>query len=282
MGFAPDLRRILKLLPKDRQTLMFSATMPAELNRVASEALSSPKRLELAPPTKPTENVTQAIYPVPRHLKVAMLDHILRGGSTDCTIVFTRTKHGADRLGRQLKALGHDVAVIHGNRSQGQRERALRDFQRGRAEVLVATDIASRGIDVDDVSHVVNFDVPHTPEDYVHRVGRTGRMHATGDAFTLMSPEERKDVAAIERFIGKTLTQVKVPGFDYQRRAEPKAKSHGEHDRGRRGSHRSQSHGSGNTASDRTTPSHPQRPAGPTHGRKPRPGSSDRRSRRRM
>jgi ATP-dependent RNA helicase RhlE len=221
MGFAPDLLRILRLLPRGRQTLMFSATMPPELNKVAKEALHNPQRVDLAPPSRPAAGITQAIYPVPRHLKTDLLDELLQRGDVSSVIVFTRTKHGADRLARQLARRGHSVAALHGNRTQGQRERALSDLRRGRVQVLVATDIASRGIDVDDISHVVNFDVPHTPEDYVHRIGRTGRVDATGDAFTLMSPEEQKDTLAIERFLGRTIPRVQLSDFDYHKRATP-------------------------------------------------------------
>jgi ATP-dependent RNA helicase RhlE len=231
MGFAPDLRRILKLLPRRRQTLMFSATMPPELNRVASEALNHPQRVDLAPPSRPAAGITQAIYPVPRHLKTDLLDQVLLSADVGSAIVFTRTKHGADRLSRQLKNKGHTVAALHGDRSQGQRERALEDLKRGRVQILVATDIASRGIDVDDISHVVNYDVPHTPEDYVHRIGRTGRVDAVGDAFTLMSPEESRDVEAIERFLGRSIPRVTVPDFDYKRRDGP-GKAGASRDRG--------------------------------------------------
>ena len=219
MGFAPDLGRILDLLPRQRQTLMFSATMPPALNRVASEALTHPQRVDLAPPSRPAAGITQAVYPVPRHLKADLLDQVLLGPEVGSVIVFTRTKHGADRLTHQLQRRGHSVAAIHGDRTQGQRERALADLKRGRVQVLVATDIASRGIDVDDISHIINFDVPRAPEDYVHRIGRTGRMDATGDAFTLMSPEERADVTAIERFLGHAIPRVVMPDFDYRRAA---------------------------------------------------------------
>jgi ATP-dependent RNA helicase RhlE len=234
MGFAPDLRRILRLLPKRRQTLMFSATMPPELNKVASEALIRPERVDLAPPSRPASGITQAVYPVPRHLKTDLLDRVLLRSEVGSAIVFTRTKHGADRLTRQLKARGHAVAAIHGDRSQSQRERALEDLKRGRVQVLVATDIASRGIDVEDISHVINYDVPHTPEDYVHRIGRTGRVEAVGDAFTLMSPEEKKDVLAIERFLGRSIPRVTIPDFDYHRAhdttkfAAPRGRENGE------------------------------------------------------
>ena len=288
MGFAPDLRRILKLLPTDRQTLMFSATMPPELNKVASEALNHPKRVDLAPPSRPASGIAQSVYPVPRHLKVALLDHLLEHSPDRTALVFTRTKHGADKLARQLKARGHDVGVLHGDRSQGQRERALRDFKRGRVELLVATDIASRGIDVDDITHVVNFDVPMTPEDYVHRIGRTGRMNATGDALTLMSPEERSDFNAIERFMGVTVRHVVMPDFDYKRAAEPKTaseRSHGPEPRGRGGRRgvgerprgATERTGSGPTVTFQTPAN-----GAATHGRKPKSGATDRRSRRRM
>jgi len=218
MGFAPDLRRILKLLPTERQTLMFSATMPPDLNKVAKEALRDPVRIDLAPPSRPAAGITQAIYPVPRNLKTELLDEILSRTEVRSVIVFTRTKHGADRLARQLARRNFTVAPLHGNRSQSQRERALSDLKRGRIQILVATDIASRGIDVEGITHVVNYDVPHTPEDYVHRIGRTGRVDAVGDAFTLMSPDEQKDVTAIERFLGRTVPRVHLPDFDYKMR----------------------------------------------------------------
>ena len=241
MGFAPDLRRILKLLPTERQTLLFSATMPPDLNKVAKEALRDPVRIDLAPPSRPAAGITQAIYPVPRNLKTELLDEILSRTEVRSVIVFTRTKHGADRLARQLARRNFTVAPLHGNRSQSQRERALNDLKRGRIQILVATDIASRGIDVEGITHVVNYDVPHTPEDYVHRIGRTGRVDAVGDAFTLMSPEEQKDVTAIERFLGRTVPRVLLPDFDYKMRPREIADSvraqrgrGGRHD-GRRG-----------------------------------------------
>ena len=268
MGFAPDLNRILRLLPRNRQTLLFSATMPPELNKVAKDAMHNPQRVDLAPPSRPAAGITQAIYPVPRALKTELLDVLLGRGDVSSVIVFTRTKHGAERLARQLARRGHSVAALHGNRTQGQRERALSDLRRGRVQVLVATDIASRGIDVDDISHVVNYDVPHTPEDYVHRIGRTGRVDATGDAFTLMSPEEQKGVAAIERFLGRTIPRVLIPDFNYHQRAAPEPRESRE-SRSRR--------------DDRPAPPpRPAAPAGPQHGRRPRSiGASDRRSRRR-
>jgi ATP-dependent RNA helicase RhlE len=237
MGFAPDLRRILKLLPAERQTLLFSATMPPDLNKVAKDALRDPVRIDLAPPSRPAAGITQAIYPVPRNLKTDLLDELLSRTEVRSMIVFTRTKHGADRLARQLQRRNFTVAPIHGNRSQSQRERALADLKRGRVQILVATDIASRGIDVEGISHVVNYDVPHTPEDYVHRIGRTGRVDAIGDAFTLMSPEEQKDVVAIERFLGRTIPRVLLPDFNYKMKPKEIAHSVGYDDR--QGSRRS-------------------------------------------
>jgi len=277
MGFAPDLNRILRLLPKKRQTMMFSATMPPELNKVARDAMRDPKRVDLAPPSRPAAGITQAIYPVPRALKTKLLDELLGRGDVSSVIVFTRTKHGADRLARQLSRLGHSVAALHGNRTQGQRERALSDLRRGRVQVLVATDIASRGLDVDDISHVVNYDVPHTPEDYVHRIGRTGRVDATGDAFTLMSPEEKKDVAAIERFLGRSIPHVLLPDFDYHQKppAEPRGSHDGRGSDGRRDGRGSHDHSRRDSAPSASRPANP--PA-PMHGRRPRTvGASDRR-----
>ena len=237
MGFAPDLRRILRLLPHERQTLLFSATMPPELNHVAREALREPARVDLAPPSRPAAGITQAVYPVSRNLKTELLDEILSAIEVRSMIVFTRTKHGADRLARQLGKRNYTVAPIHGNRSQSQRERALGDLKRGRIQILVATDIASRGIDVEGISHIVNYDVPHSPEDYVHRIGRTGRMDAVGDAFTLMSPEEQKDFAAIERFLGRAVPRVMLPDFDYKMRPREIADSIRSSDRKGGGGH---------------------------------------------
>ena len=279
MGFAPDLRRILRLLPERRQTLMFSATMPPELNRVASEALVDPQRVDLAPPSRPAAGITQAIYPVPRHLKTDLLDQVLLSPEVGSAIVFARTKHGADRLARQLKSRGHSVAALHGDRSQGQRERALEDLKRGRIQVLVATDIASRGIDVDDISHVINYDVPHTPEDYVHRIGRTGRVHATGDAFTLMSPEEKAEVAAIERFLGRSIPRVVIPDFDYKRHSDGSARPTPQGGRRRDGSTSGRTD-RGERAAQRPPAPRPAPSPEDSHGRRPKRGAPDRRRRR--
>jgi ATP-dependent RNA helicase RhlE len=261
---------------------MFSATIPPELNKVASEALHDPRRVALAPSSRPAAGITQAIYPVPRHLKTDLLDQVLLKPEVGSAIVFTRTKHGAERLMHQLKRRGHAVAALHGDRTQGQRERALSDLKRGRVQVLVATDIASRGIDVDDISHVINYDVPHTPEDYVHRIGRTGRVQAVGDAFTLMSPEEKKDVAQIERFLGTAIPRVEIPTFDYKRTSDPKAHSGSEGREGRGGRESGRSHGQGSGSPHaRGGPSlGPAQPPAPSHGRRPTRGGTGRRGRR--
>ena len=270
MGFAPDLKRILRLLPRDRQTMMFSATMPPALNDVAREALVDPVRLDLAPATRTVAGITQAVYPVPRGLKTDLLDELLRRTDTRGVIVFARTKRGADRLARQLEKRGHSVAPLHGDRTQSQRERALRDLKRGRIEVLVATDIASRGIDVSDLSHVINFDVPVTPEDYVHRIGRTARAEATGDAFTLMAHEEERDLKAIERFIGKSILRVSIPDFDYKKAPTPQ--EHGASGHGGRGSGGRGGRGGDGGGRSAPRPAAPL-PSDPVHGRKPRRSS---------
>ncbi len=214
MGFLPDIRRILRHLPTKRQTLFFSATMPAPIAGLAREMLHNPVSLDVARPTTPAVGITQAVYPVPQALKAPLLVRLL-GQEVDDALVFTRTKHRADRLARHLAQAGISTERIHGNRSQAQRTQALEGFKSGRYRVLVATDIAARGIDVVGLKHVVNFDVPAVPEDYVHRVGRTGRMEAVGTAFTFVSPEEEGNLRDIERAIGKRLLQVTLPDFDY-------------------------------------------------------------------
>jgi ATP-dependent RNA helicase RhlE len=265
MGFAPDLKRILRLLPRDRQTMMFSATMPPALNEVAREALKDPVRLDLAPGTRTVAGITQAVYPVPRGLKTDLLDDLLRRTQTDGVIVFARTKRGADRLARQLERRGHAVAALHGDRTQAQRERALRDLKRGRIQVLVATDIASRGIDVEDLTHVINYDVPMAPEDYLHRIGRTARADATGDAYTLMSPEEDRDMKAIERFLGKGIVRVTIPDFDYKKQPTTLA---GEEKGGGRGRERERSDRPRSAAPARVVTAQATGDAG--HGRRPK------------
>ncbi len=220
MGFLPDVRRILRQLPPKRQTLFFSATMPAEIAALAGEMLRNPATINLERKSAPAVGITQAVYPVPRELKSALLAELLDRGIVAEAIVFTRTKHRANRVAEVLERRGFPTARIHGNRSQNQRTQALDGFKTGRYRVLVATDIVARGIDVADLSHVINFDVPADPDAYIHRVGRTARAEATGDAFTFVSPDEAQDLAAIERRIGKSLPRVTLPGFDYAAKPE--------------------------------------------------------------
>jgi ATP-dependent RNA helicase RhlE len=215
MGFLPDIRRILRHVPARRQTLFFSATMPEPIGALAREMLRDPAAVQLARQTAPAVGITQAVYPVAQDLKSSLLAVLLARDEIRDALVFTRTKHRADRLASFLAREGVKTARIHGNRSQSQRTQALAGFKDGRFRVLVATDIAARGIDVDSLGHVVNFDVPAVPEDYVHRVGRTARAEATGDAFTFVSPQEEGDLTRIERAIGKRLPRVTVPDFDY-------------------------------------------------------------------
>jgi ATP-dependent RNA helicase RhlE len=224
IGFLPDIRRILRHVPARRQTLLFSATLPAEILGLAREILRDPVSIDIAPSTAkaPAAGVSQTAYPVPSELKSALLAELIKRGEIRSVIAFTRTKHRANRLADYLLRQGIDAARIHGNRSQAQRTQALAGLKAGKVPVLVATDIAARGIDVQELSHVVNFDVPNCPEDYVHRVGRTARAEATGDAFLFVSPEEESNVARIERAIGKRLPRVVLPGFDYRKRPAEK------------------------------------------------------------
>jgi ATP-dependent RNA helicase RhlE len=215
MGFLPDIKRVLKHLPTKRQTLFFSATMPAPIQALTRELLHNPVTINLERKSMPAVGIRQALYPVREELKPALFVELMRRGDIGNVIVFTRTKHRANRLSDYLTKEGIPNAKIHGNRSQAQRTEALDGFKAGRYRCLVATDIVARGIDVEHLEHVVNFDVPHLPEDYIHRVGRTARADATGDAFTLVGPDEERDLQAIERSIGKRLPRVVVQGFDY-------------------------------------------------------------------
>jgi ATP-dependent RNA helicase RhlE len=215
MGFLPDVRRVLRHLPPKLQTFMFSATMPAPIVQLSHEILKDPYTVDLQRKSAPAVGITQAVYPVSEELKASLFLELLKRGEIGNVIVFTRTKHRANRLADFLEQHKVPVARIHGNRSQNQRTLALEGFRDGSFRVLVATDIVARGIDVEQLGHVVNFDVPNVPEDYVHRVGRTARAEATGDAFTFASREEERDLKAIERTIGKTLPRITVPGFDY-------------------------------------------------------------------
>ena len=220
MGFLPDIRRVLRQLPAKRQTLFFCATMPREIATLAHEMLHDPVTINLERKSAPAVGITQAVYPVGRELKSALLVELLKRDIIADAIVFTRTKHRANRLADYLDRQGISTARIHGNRSQGQRTAALEGFKAGRHRILVATDIVARGIDIEELGHVINFDVPQDPDAYIHRVGRTARAEMTGDAFTLVAPDEEQDMRAIERVIGKPLPRVTLPGFDYAKKTE--------------------------------------------------------------
>jgi ATP-dependent RNA helicase RhlE len=220
MGFLPDIRRVLRHIPRKRQTLFFSATMPPPIAELTREMLHDPATINLERRSAPATGITQAVYPVAQGVKGALLLKLLQSEGIRDALVFTRTKHRADRLAKFLAGQGVSVERIHGNRSQAQRTQALEGFKSGRYKVLVATDIAARGIDVTALGHVVNFDVPAQPEDYIHRVGRTARAELTGSAFTLVSPEEEGDLRAIEKAINRRLPRVTVPDFDYAARVE--------------------------------------------------------------
>ncbi|HVX86022.1 MAG TPA: DEAD/DEAH box helicase [Phycisphaerae bacterium] len=232
MGFLPDIRRILSRVPAARQTLLFSATMPGEIRSLSKEFMRDPVVIDKAVKAAPAAGITQAVYPVPHHLKSGLLVRLLEDAGLESVICFVRTKARADRLTRTLMAANVSCAAIHGDRSQGQRQRALEGFKRGHTRVLVATDVAARGIDVAEVSHVINVDCPPLAEDYIHRVGRTGRAAATGDAFTFVSADEEGHLRLIQRALGKALPRVKVEGFDY---AKPMPEHHGGSGAGHRG-----------------------------------------------
>jgi len=216
MGFLPDIRRVLKHLPPVAQTLFFSATLPQPIRELSRQMLKNPASLNVERPSAPATGVEQAIYPVRQDMKSALLVELLKGNGIESAIVFTRTKHRANRLAQYLERHGVRCDKVHGNRSQTQRTQALAGFKSGRFQVLVATDIAARGIDVEGLSHVINFDVPNIPDDYIHRVGRTARAGATGEALTFVSPEEMGELRDIERAVGKVLPRRTLAGFDYQ------------------------------------------------------------------
>jgi ATP-dependent RNA helicase RhlE len=281
MGFLPEIRKILRHLPARRQTMFFSATMPPPIRELTREMLRDPAVIERERVTTTPSGITQAVYPVSQDLKSALLVALLKRGDITQALVFTRTKHRANRLTDALVRQGIKAEKIHGNRSQAQRTQALRQFKAGQCPVLVATDIVARGIDVEDLGHVVNFDVPLVPEDYIHRIGRTGRAEATGEAFTFVAPDERGNLAAIERALGRPLQRVTVPDFDYnaraatkleipieQRIAEIRARKAADRARSEQKRQRQQAHGSRQGAGQ---PASGQRP-GQGAGRDGRPG----------
>ena len=222
MGFLPDVKRIIKAVPERRQTMLFSATFPAEVEILAKTSLVEPQKIAMGI-SKPANTVAHALYPVPQHLKSALLLKLLKQTDTDSVLIFTRTKHRADKLARQIAHAGHRVTSLHSNRTQGQREQALSGFKSGHFPIMVATDIAARGLDIDSITHVINFDMPDTADAYIHRIGRTGRAQRTGDAFTLVTPEDNDLIRVLERIMKAPLERVMLPDFDYAVAAPPRS-----------------------------------------------------------
>ncbi|MEK6699934.1 MAG: DEAD/DEAH box helicase [Nitrospirota bacterium] len=218
MGFLPDIRRIIKHVPAKRQTLLFSATMPDDIRRLAHEVLHAPVTVQVGH-TAPANTVSHALYPIPQHLKTALLLEVLRHTDTESVLIFTRTKHRAKTVGRKLEQAGYRAASLQGNLSQNKRQAALDGFRSGSHQILVATDIAARGIDVSLISHVINYDMPDTADAYTHRIGRTGRAAKTGDAFTFVTQEDEPMVRSIERVLGEKVERRTVKGFDYKQAA---------------------------------------------------------------
>ena len=226
MGFINDVRKIIAKVPAQRQTLLFSATMSKEVRALTASIQKHPEFIEIGHRTKPVETVTQHFYTVPQDQKMDLLFHILDSTDMDSVLVFSRTKHGADKISRRLERKGVKAIAIHSNRTQSQRDHALAGFKQGHYKVLVATDIAARGIDVEGISHVVNYDTPTFAEDYIHRIGRTGRATLKGDALTFVSREEQKHLKKIEHFVEKRYELKKYPSFDYTRKPEVAASQH--------------------------------------------------------
>ncbi len=220
MGFLPDVRRIVKLLPSRRQTMLFSATFPTEVEKLASETLTTPLRIAVGI-TRPAHTVAHALYPVPKHLKTALTSEILKRTDSNSVLIFTRTRHRAQALAQKLHREGYKVTSLHSDRTQNQRQSALAGFKDGRYQIMVATDIAARGLDVESISHVINFDMPDTTDAYIHRIGRTGRAERTGDAFTLVTPEDDEMVRELEKIMGQKLPRETLGDFDYTVPAPP-------------------------------------------------------------
>jgi ATP-dependent RNA helicase RhlE len=276
MGFLPDVKRITARLPARRQTLLFSATLPPVIARLAGDLLRTPATVQIGRRAATAVGITQAAYPVPGHLKTALLRHLLRETDMPSVLVFARTKHGAKKLARAVAADGFTVAELHSNRSPAQRTKAMDGFRRGQFQVLVATNIAARGLDVEHITHVISTDVPDVPEDYVHRIGRTGRAGAAGDAFVLVSPEEEGSLSRIERQVGHRLPRVTLPDFDYRQAATPGSSTGISPARGR-GRPAGAPHPSGKMGQPKSTGSgsHPRR-GGPSSGARPNPAGGER------
>jgi ATP-dependent RNA helicase RhlE len=214
MGFLPDVRKIVKAVPAQRQTMLFSATFPPEVEQLAAQTLRQPQRIAMGL-VRPAYTVSHTLYPVPPHLKTTLLLALLKRTKTESVLIFTRTKFRAQKLAQQIQRAGHKVSSLHSNRTQSQRQAALKGFRSGHHQIMVATDIAARGLDVESISHVINYDMPDTADAYIHRIGRTGRAHRTGDAFTLVTPEDAVLIRTLERIMGKPLERMSLPDFDY-------------------------------------------------------------------
>ncbi len=227
MGFLPDVKRVIAYLPKKRQTMLFSATMPKEVLEFSRQILHDPAMIQIGRQAKPAEGVNQSAFPVAQHLKTDLLRTLLNSAEMDSVLIFARTKVRTERLARQLKESGFKAALIHGDRTQGQRLAALEGFRDRSYRILVATDIAARGIDIEGISHVINFDVPMTPEDYVHRIGRTARAKAIGEAFTLVAPGEEEFLEAIQDLTKMEIPRQTIPDFDYRRPQAPRPEHNG-------------------------------------------------------
>ena len=251
MGFLPDIRKVVKELPVKRQTLLFSASLSREIEQVTREFQHEPKVVQIGRRANPAETVTQFVYEVPKHLKSSLLVHLLEDPKFNMVLVFVRMKHSADRVAGYLDHKGIKAATIHANRSQNQRLHALKDFKSGAVRVLVATDIAARGIDVDGISHVVNFDFPMHSEDYVHRIGRTGRAHAVGDAISFVTPEDYGALRQLERFIGRGIVRKHAENFDYRVAVPPGSAGGGRGHRSSQQGYSSAAPGQGGTSQGR-------------------------------
>ncbi len=222
MGFLPDVKRIIKAVPAHRQTMLFSATFPSEVEFLASHSLKNPQKIAMGI-SRPAHTVTHALYPVPAHLKSSLLIELLKRTDTDSVLIFTRTKYRAQKVTQQIERAGFKVTSLHSDRSQGQRQSALRGFKDGTHHIMVATDIAARGLDVESISHVINYDMPDTADAYIHRIGRTGRAQRTGDAFTLATPEDKDMIRTLERIMGSPLPKETLAGFNYTLPAPPRS-----------------------------------------------------------
>ena len=222
MGFLPDVRRIVKAVPKKRQTMLFSATFPRDVELLASQSLIEPQRIAMGI-SRPAYTVSHALYPVQQHLKSSLLIELLKRTDTNSVLVFTRTKHRAHRVSQQIQRAGFDATSLHGDRSQGQRQSALKGFKSGKHQIMVATDIAARGLDIDSISHVINYDMPDTADAYIHRIGRTGRAQRTGDAYTLVTPDDNDMIRTLERIMGQPLEKKTLEDFNYSAPPQPRS-----------------------------------------------------------